>query len=68
MCRWKSQIETSQEWVCTIKTLRALYPQVEQAIRDLHSYEEPEIVAIPIVTGSAGYLKWLADSVKSVLP
>jgi periplasmic divalent cation tolerance protein len=66
--RWKSQIETSQEWVCTIKTLRGLYPQVEQAIRDLHSYEEPEIVAIPIVTGSAGYLKWLADSVKSELP
>jgi len=61
--RWKGQIETSQEWVCTIKTTRDAYPQVEKAIRDLHSYEEPEIVALPILAGSEGYLKWLDDSV-----
>jgi periplasmic divalent cation tolerance protein len=61
--RWKEQIETSREWICTIKTLRALYPQVEEAIRKLHSYEQPEIVALPIVAGCAGYLDWLASSV-----
>lgn len=63
--RWKGQIETTQEWVCTIKTTREAYPQVEQAIRALHSYDEPEIVALPIVAGSAGYLKWLEESVRS---
>ena len=62
--RWKEKIETSQEWLCTIKTLRVLYAQVEEAIRNLHSFEEPEIVAVPIVLGSEGYLNWIADSVQ----
>jgi periplasmic divalent cation tolerance protein len=63
--RWKDQIRTSEEWVCAIKTTREAFPQVEQAIRALHSYEEPEIVAFPITAGSRGYLKWLEESVKS---
>jgi periplasmic divalent cation tolerance protein len=62
--RWKDQVEVSQEWMCTIKTRRDLYPSVEQAIRELHSYEQPEIIAIPIVAGSEGYLTWLADAVR----
>lgn len=62
--RWKGQIETSQEWVCSIKTTQRLFPEVEQAIRDLHSYEQPEIVAVPILTGNRGYLDWLVSSVK----
>jgi periplasmic divalent cation tolerance protein len=60
---WKGQVETSEEWSCTIKTLRRLFADVEQAIRELHSYEEPEIVAVPIVEGSPSYLQWIADSV-----
>jgi periplasmic divalent cation tolerance protein len=62
--RWKAQIESSEEWVCTIKTTREAYSQVEQAIRAIHSYEEPEIIALPIALGSAGYLKWIRESVK----
>ena len=61
--RWKDSIESSQEWVCTAKTLRVAYEAVEQAIRQIHSYDEPEIIALPIVHGSAGYLQWIADSV-----
>ncbi len=61
--RWKDQIETASEWCCTIKTLRALYPQVESKIRELHSYGEPEIVATAIVAASKGYLNWIAESV-----
>lgn len=63
--RWKDQVEKSQEWVCRIKTRRELYGEVEQAIRELHSYEEPEIIAIPIVAGSESYLAWLAKSTKA---
>jgi periplasmic divalent cation tolerance protein len=63
--RWKGQVETSEEWSCTIKTLRRLFPDVERAIRELHSYEEPEILAMPIVEGSSSYLKWIEDSVLS---
>ncbi len=61
--RWKGRIESSQEWVCTAKTTRHAYDAIEQAIRELHSYDEPEIVALPIVIGSPGYLQWVSDSV-----
>ncbi len=57
---WQGQMERAQEWVCTAKTRQALYSQVEQAIRAIHPYEEPEILATPILTGSQSYLDWIA--------
>jgi len=45
------------------KTTRAAYEAVEAAIREVHSYGEPEIVATPIVAGSAGYLAWIDENV-----
>ncbi len=54
--RWQGVVEEAEEWQCLAKTEAARYPEVEAAIRELHSYEEPEIVATPIVAGSAGYL------------
>lgn len=56
---WKGQLEQSAEWLCIVKTLREHFPAVEAAIRAAHSYEVPEIVAVPIETGSAPYLAWL---------
>ena len=61
--QWKGQVETSQEWVCAAKTRKDRYLEVEQAIRELHSYEQPEIVAVPIVLGSLGYLTWISEVV-----
>lgn len=61
---WQGHMEQAQEWVCTAKTRQALYPEVEQAIRALHPYEEPEIVATPILAGSQGYLDWIAGETK----
>ena len=58
---WQGRIEVAQEWVCTAKTRQDLYDAVEQAIRDVHSYEEPEILASPILAGSKGYLGWVAQ-------
>ena len=57
--RWRGEVETAQEWLCLAKTAAHRYPELEAAVRELHSYEEPEIVATPIVAGSAGYLEWL---------
>ncbi|MEX2114870.1 MAG: divalent-cation tolerance protein CutA [Pirellulales bacterium] len=57
--RWQDKIETSSEWVCAVKTSAGLYANVEAAIRELHSYEVPEILAAPIVAGSTAYLDWL---------
>jgi periplasmic divalent cation tolerance protein len=60
--RWKGNVETANEWLCLIKTLEGLFEKVETAIKKLHSYKTPEIIAVPIVKGSKEYLKWLDDS------
>lgn len=59
---WQGQVANSQEWLCLIKTDEPHYPAVEAAIQELHSYEVPEVIALPIIAGSAGYLHWLAAS------
>ncbi len=57
--RWKDKIETAGEWLCLIKTSAECYGAVEQAVRSLHPYETPEILALPIAAGSRDYLEWL---------
>ena len=61
--RWQEAIEEEREWQCLARTTLARYPEVEAAIRRLHSYEEPEIIATPIVAGSPGYLAWIDENV-----
>ena len=64
--RWQGKIETAEEWQCWAKSRRDLYPQIEQAIRRLHPYQVPEILAMPILAGSADYLAWLeAETAKT---
>jgi periplasmic divalent cation tolerance protein len=60
--RWKGKVETSEEWLLLIKTTAEKFPQVRDAIRQLHSYDFPECVAISIEDGSADYLEWISDS------
>lgn len=57
--RWQGASEEAEEWRCLIKTGAALYPQVAAAIRALHSYETPEILAVPVLASSAHYRAWL---------
>jgi periplasmic divalent cation tolerance protein len=61
--RWKGAVEEEQEWQCLAKTEASRYQEVEEAIRELHSYEEPEILALPILAGSRGYLSWISENV-----
>ena len=64
--RWKGKIETAKEFVCVIKTRKNLYKKVEKRIKELHPYEVPEIIAMPIVAVDKDYLKWLSnESVKN---
>ena len=60
---WNNRIESASEWVLAIKTRRDLYPSLEKLLLDLHPYDQPEIIATPIVEISAGYLKWLNEQV-----
>jgi periplasmic divalent cation tolerance protein len=62
--RWQGEVETAREWLCLAKTTADRYSELEAAVRELHSYEEPEIVATPIVAGSAGYLAWVGKTVR----
>ena len=62
--RWEGKVERAEEYLLLIKTVKAREEQVRAAIRELHSYDLPECIAIPIDGGSADYLKWLSDSVE----
>jgi periplasmic divalent cation tolerance protein len=61
--RWHGAVQQEQESLLVIKTTEDRFPAVEQAIRDLSSYELPEVLAIPVQTGSASYLDWLQAAV-----
>lgn len=62
--RWKGMVDTATEYLLVIKTSRERFAALEEAIRRLHSYEIPEIIALPIEKGSRDYLAWLTDSVR----
>lgn len=57
--RWKEQVEDAAEWLLVIKSRRELLPALRAEIEKKHSYEVPEVLALPVVDGSAGYLAWL---------
>ena len=61
---WQGKMEQAEEWLCTAKTRRELYDQLEQAVREVHSYDVPEILAVSIVAGNADYLNWLSQETK----
>lgn len=62
---WKDKVESAQEWVCSAKTHRQRYEEVEAAIHQAHSYDVPEVIALPIVAGSTQYLRWVDQHVAS---
>ena len=55
---WEGGIEEAEEWLCIMKSRKDLYNRLEEAILGVHSYDVPEIVAVPIVSGSQKYLQW----------
>ena len=61
--RWKDKVERSEEFLLFIKSKRTLEEELAAAIRELHSYELPEHVALAIENGSEAYLQWIDDSV-----
>jgi periplasmic divalent cation tolerance protein len=64
--RWRGQVETAAEHLLIIKTTAGLFDSVARALRELHSYELPECIQLPIEAGSAEYLEWIERSVSGV--
>ena len=57
--RWQGKIERQSEVLLLVKTTRVKFDELEREVRALHSYDTPEIIAVPVITGSAPYLDWL---------
>jgi periplasmic divalent cation tolerance protein len=57
--RWQGKIEDATEWLLVVKTSREQFDALRQVLEGAHSYELPEVLALPVVAGSPNYLSWL---------
>jgi periplasmic divalent cation tolerance protein len=57
--RWKGAIEDAAEWLLVIKSRRDLFTALRSEIAKMHTYEVPELLALPVVEGAESYLEWL---------
>jgi periplasmic divalent cation tolerance protein len=62
--RWQGSVHDEQEWQCWAKTNTDRVAELKEYIKKNHSYDVPEIIVLPIVDGSADYLKWLTDETR----
>ena len=62
---WQNKIHQDREWQLQIKTRLALFERLADRIKVLHSYDVPEIIAIPIVAGDWAYLNWIAKNTRA---
>ena len=60
--RWQGKVDIAQEVLLVLKTKRTLFNKLAARVKALHSYETPEIIALPIVAGSRDYLNWIKES------
>jgi periplasmic divalent cation tolerance protein len=65
---WEGKVCDESEVLCVLKTRRALFAAVRERVIELHPYQVPEIIALPLVEGSAPYLAWLRDETLEPLP
>ncbi len=56
---WEGKIEVAKEWLCVMKSRNELYEELEKTVKEIHPYDVPEILAIPVIAGNPSYLEWL---------
>ena len=59
---WKGAVQRATEFLLTIKTHKDCFDRLERVVRQLHSYENPEVIGVPIMLGSRAYLDWIRES------
>lgn len=59
---WQGKVQDDREVLMIVKTRRGLFDRLESKVKELHSYEVPEIIALPVIIGSEDYLRWLRES------
>ena len=62
--RWQGKVEEAQEYLLLVKTTENAFLRLSEALKELHSYELPECIAVTVTDGSLPYLKWVDDSVE----
>lgn len=62
--RWQGKIERQREILLIAKTTQSKFQELERQVRASHSYDTPEILALPVIAGSSPYLQWLTNSVE----
>src|SRR3989338_6640885 len=60
--RWKGKVDSAKEVLLVLKSRRRHFPSIVKAVKALHSYDVPEVIALPIVEGNKDYLNWLTES------
>lgn len=63
--RWQGKVERQAEILLIAKTVVSKFAELEREVRAVHSYDTPEVVAVPFAAGSEKYLQWLSDSVRA---
>ncbi len=61
--RWQGKLDSAQESLLIVKSKASLLPEIVSLVKGIHSYEVPEIIALPIVSGNEDYLKWIDSEV-----
>ena len=62
--RWKGAVESAEEWLMLIKSSRPLFEKLRERIAASHSYEAPEVIALPVVDGAPSYLDWMQSNLR----
>lgn len=60
--RWQGKVEENAEVLMIVKTRQDLFDPLAERVRELHSYDVPEIIAVPVTRGSEAYLRWINNS------
>jgi periplasmic divalent cation tolerance protein len=63
---WKGRLDSAKEALIIMKTVMVNFRSVEKAVKELHSYDCPEIIAVPISNGSKEYLNWIEESIRHI--
>lgn len=63
--RWEGKIADDREWLLVIKTENDRFAAVESRVRELHSYDVPEVIGVPVRAGSAAYLDWIHQETRA---
>ncbi len=64
--RWKGKVESEQEFALLMKTQERHIDAITGIVSEIHSYELPEVSALPIIDGSAGYIEWIIDETETI--